>query len=563
MTKTIYCIFLFVMMVLSPAHADRFTVKVNPSSPTVNESFDLIFDIELTENVDAKVFFNPSRAKILSENRNKISVNATVINGKVSVKRVMGHVYTLETDRPGLLVIKDIKVKIGKKTLKHNNIRINIGRNSGARNKSIFLLTVPSKTTVYLGEGLNVNYYLYYRVPLLEQVTDFFPKLNGFFKRTPLNITSREETVEYQGMVYKRVLLYSYRLYPEKTGTLKIDSFGVEVGYLHSRNRRTGSFWRLGGGVKRTKKLRSKKVPIEVLPLPAENVPNNFLGLIGEHDFKISVNKDKFLVNEAVEVRLEVTGPGALEQLAAPSIYSNERLEAFDVKSSIVELAGDKAKKTFDYTFLTRGHLNIEPRDLKVHLFDPDKDQYFEKIISIPGISVLGGVVQETEKQPLSETRESAPDATGEDDSLANVPKRVLLAPVFSPGLSDFAFPWLDYLNIILSLLIIFFPCCWLFERYMDGRKNDIHYLMRDFSKGKLEYAKVHRFLSLLSEDKEHGDIEFTIKNSALSQEAKNYFVELLEGIAENQYGEKGGKSRGSFNSLHFKEVCQLLSQKS
>ena len=118
MVKTIYCLFLFIMMVFGTARADRFTVTVNPSKPAVNESFDLVFDIELTNKVDAKVSFNPSRAKVLSEKRNKLSVNATVINGKVSVKRVVGHVYTLETDRPGLLVIKDVKVKIGNRTLR-------------------------------------------------------------------------------------------------------------------------------------------------------------------------------------------------------------------------------------------------------------------------------------------------------------------------------------------------------------------------------------------------------------------------------------------------------------
>ena len=293
-------------------------------------------------------------------------------------------------------------------------------------------------------------------------------------------------------------------------------------------------------------------------------MPNNFLGLIGDHDFKISVNKNKFLVNEAVEVRLEVVGPGALEQLAAPSIYEHERLEAFDVKSGIVEIAGDKAKKTFDYTFLTRGQLEIAPRDLTVHMFDPETDQYFEKIISIPGISVLGGVARQGEEgQAAPEAGKPAPDEGEGMGSPASAPKRVLLAPVFSPGLGHFAFPWLDYLNIVLALLVIFFPCYWLFEKYMGGRKNEIHCLMKDFSKGKLEYAKVHKFLCLLSDNKEHGDIEFIIKKSALSQDAKAYFVDLLDGIAESQYGEKGKKKRGSFNSIHFKEVCRILSQKS
>ena len=127
------------------------------------------------------------------------------------------------------------------------------------KNKDIFLLTVPSKTSVYLGEGVNAHYYLYYRVPLLEQVTDFFPKLNGFFKRTPLNITSREETVEYQGMVYKRILLYSYRLYPEKTGTLKIDSFGGGSRIFAFQKSSHRFFLEIGGRGQEDKKTQEQK----------------------------------------------------------------------------------------------------------------------------------------------------------------------------------------------------------------------------------------------------------------------------------------------------------------
>ena len=422
------------------------------------------------------------------------------------------------------------------------------------------MLAVPTKTSVYLREGLNVKYYLYYRIPVVEQVTDFFPKLNGFFKRTPINITSREETVEYEGMIYKRILLYSYRLYPEKTGTLKIDSYGVEVGYLKSRTQR-GTFWRLGGGVKRTKKIRSKKIAIEVLPLPAENVPNNFVGLIGDHDFKISVNKDKFIVNEVVEVRLEVTGVGALEQLEAPSVYEHKDLEAFDVKSSIVEIDREKAKKTFDYTFLTRGHLNIAPRDLKIHLFDPVNEQYFEKVIPVPGISVHGGSPRVA--PPLPE-KKSLPL---EDKPVAKergTPKPVLLAPIFSPKLVSLTFPWLDYLNILLALIIIILLIYWLVvEKYIGRKRNEIHNLMKEFSKGRLKYAKVHKFLSLLSRKKGNADIESIIKDSQLSPDAKTYFISLLDSIAESQYGAKEKNVQSNYRAKYFKEVCRLLLQKS
>ena len=106
--------YLFILVItLNPVFADKLKITVEPANPIVNENFDLVFEIESSDKSDAKVFFNSSRAKILSQKYGKVSVNATVINGKVSVKRVMSYVYTLATDRPGLLILKDIRVELG------------------------------------------------------------------------------------------------------------------------------------------------------------------------------------------------------------------------------------------------------------------------------------------------------------------------------------------------------------------------------------------------------------------------------------------------------------------
>ena len=71
----------------------------------------------------------------------------------------------------------------------------------------------------------------------------------------------------------------------------------------------------------KNKDLSSPMVEIEVLPLPTEGVPSSFTGLVGEHEFNLSVPKTKYLVNEPIEIKLEVKGKGALENLDAPAIF--------------------------------------------------------------------------------------------------------------------------------------------------------------------------------------------------------------------------------------------------
>ena len=106
-----------------------------------------------------------------------------------------------------------------------------------------------------------------------------------------------------------------------------------------------------------------------------------------------------------------------------------------------------------------------------MHFFDPDRDQYVEKIISIPGISVLGGVAQEDAKSDSNKENLAVSDKGGTPATIAQ--KRFLLAPIFSPRLGHLAFEWLDYLNIVLVSLLILLPGHWWARKYIEERKRN------------------------------------------------------------------------------------------
>ena len=166
------------------------------------------------------------------------------------------------------------------------------------------------------------------------------------------HVKENSENVNYRGYIYKRSLKYSARVYPEKIGKLFIDSMKVGVQYQNRGDRRTllGAFRFAFGEVKR-RNFSSRPIEIAVRPLPA-GAPQNFTGLVGEHTFKASSLKKKYLVNEAIELRVEVYGPGALENFDDPIIYHDHELEVFDTKSEIVETSESTAKKILDYTYL-------------------------------------------------------------------------------------------------------------------------------------------------------------------------------------------------------------------
>ena len=242
-----------------------------------------------------------------------------------------------------------------------------------------------SKTKVYIGEGIDVNYYLYYKGAVGGADVKEFPKLNKFIKRFH-RINLPPESVQYRGQILRRQLAYSARLYPEKVGSAILDPMKMSIQIVENQY---GGFG-FGTQTFKNRDIASPVIDVEVLPLPSEGVPASFTGLVGEHQFSLSVPKNKFLINEPIEIKLEVRGKGALENFDAPVIFADKNLEQFDTKSEVTELGNQEAKKIFEYTLLARGPVDIAGRELALAYFDPSSGKYIEKKITVPALTVSG-----------------------------------------------------------------------------------------------------------------------------------------------------------------------------
>ena len=72
----------------------------------------------------------------------------------------------------------------------------------------IYLEAVPSKTSVFLNEGIRVKYYLYYKSILRTYEIVRFPKFENFQKRFNKKINERPDKVIIGRDVYNRSLKY-------------------------------------------------------------------------------------------------------------------------------------------------------------------------------------------------------------------------------------------------------------------------------------------------------------------------------------------------------------------
>lgn len=550
MIKRVFSI-LLMLITFSSWASDKVSVSVSPSQPVVNEPFELIFKIKLKGEEEPYISFDPGGASVTGRSNRGVSLKTTIINGKFTTTKEVTYVYNLISTRRGSLYIKNIKVDFGNSQVeKLKNIRLNVLREP-QKPKDIFVLAIPSKTEVYVGEGFDVNYYLYHRVNVLGSELEKYPTLGDFLKRFHL-VNETIETVRYKGELYRRSLKYSARLFAQKSGKAKVDPLKMKVQYSSGRNR--GSF---GFGIQlgqvRTRSFQSKKVEVNVLPLPTENVPPYFSGLVGEHEFNLQIPRTKYVVNEAIEAKLEVKGVGALEAYEAPKILNHKDLEEFDTKGEIQAINKQVQKKLFDYTYLARSAFNIAPHTIKVAYFDPDKKEYITKEIEVPGVSISGGAVKSSSYTNNSNDIQAIDSELTKDNRLEQLGLVGLnLGKVKSSN------SILIFLNSFLVLLLLIVTLLTFFIKKQRSTVQDkVRILIKDIYSGKLSFSNLYSLLNLLSLDLNRS-VRDKVEGSHLTFEAKKYFLDLLEGLERGTYSNEE-VSNGKIKKKYFKELQQEI----
>lgn len=557
--------------------AELVTTELSPPEPLVNESFYLTFKVKMTGDTDPYITFTPSNVQVLGKREQGVSIQTTVINGKISTTKEQNIVYELQSDRTGTAYIRNIKVEIGGKVTPVKDVMINI-LSTPKRIPDAFMEAEVSKTKVYVGEGIDVNYYLYFKSSIAANDVKDFPKLNKFIKRFH-HINSPVETVQYKHEVLKRILAYSARIYPEKAGTAIIDPMRISVQVVESDYGGLGGFG-FGSQRYKNKDLSSNRVEIEVLPLPTEGIPAGFTGLVGEHEFTLIPGKGKYLVNEPIEFKLEVKGKGALEKFDAPGIYADPNLEVFDTKADLTEIGNTAAKKVFEYTLLARNAVSIAPKEMSLSYFDSNTGKYVEKKISIPGLEVSGTAAPSSSNQknePSNVKKDEAPsfqlenllgNIFGTSAKLKGKPTELgLVGPWFK---DEGFFEKNSYYIINTILLVIFTLLLFWWQKKLrnnseiESSSNDeAKKLFKDIKKHGVNYSNLFKILSFLDKSNRLSgggvSIVDVVHGSKLSNESKQYFVKVLSICERANFGVNKENTKINYEAKHFLELMKLI----
>lgn len=370
-----------------------------PSLVAVGEQFRLTYSINKQPSS-----FTPPEIKnfeILAGPSTSHSTSVEFINGKVSQSETITYTYILEGNSEGKFTIEPAVAIVDNETLKSNQLTIEVVKQANSSqqqqgqsndqqeqtqsrndlpNSDLFVGVDVSSTSAYLGEPILATLKLYTLVNLSGFEDSKFPAFNGFWSQeieTPTNINFQREKVN--GKIYNVGIIRKYLLFPQKNSKLVIEPFELDVLYQQRVNRSQSIFDDFFGSVETyKKKLISQPITINVKDLPA-NAPESFKGGVGNFKIEPTLDKKTVKTNEAITLRLKITGNGNIKLVESPKIGFPDGFEVYDPKTTdkiTNTVSGATGSKMFEYVAIPRSPGNFTISPIEFTYFDPSKAQY-------------------------------------------------------------------------------------------------------------------------------------------------------------------------------------------
>jgi hypothetical protein len=355
------------------------------------------------------------------------------------------------------------------------------------------------------------------------------------------------------------LLVYSARLYPQRVGNLSIDSYGARIKFPVSKN---NSGWGAQYAQEETRDIYSPRLQIEVISLPSDNVPPDFTGLVGEHQFSLLGANIKNQTNEPIEFQLVVQGPGELETYNGPKLYVSSDLEEFDNKSETQEVNQRDLKKIFDYTYLARNPLQLPKKEVTFSCFDPVAGKYKTKKIMLPELSITSTSASSSVKTEKKNEIESDDIKKKNKPSIAL--ERKLYAPVFYKNSKNHSL--MDFFNYLLGLVFIAIAVSLYKSKPRPSGYAEVKDLANQLRKEGPNYSKFYKLVNKIVRSEGGGDTSARltidmIKSLELSSEAKEYFIKYLQAAEENFYHKRQTLLRHEIK--YFSQMLKLIKKDS
>ncbi len=241
----------------------------------------------------------------------------------------------------------------------------------------IFIRAHVSKNSVYENEGFLITYKLYFRVNLSDYSIPA-PNFDGFVSQ----IIEQQgnipvSTENYNGKTYRTAVLRQYYLFPQRSGKMTIPSDKIDI-IAQVLVRRARSFFDNDQYANVKKSIYYNAVNLDVKPLPSGR-PASFSGALGDYKITSSISSENVKANEAVTVKITISGNGNLKMMKNPEIVFPNDFELYDPKVDLntrVTTSGVTGTKTIEYLAIPRYAGDFTIPSTEISFFDPKSGTY-------------------------------------------------------------------------------------------------------------------------------------------------------------------------------------------
>ncbi len=412
--KKILSILVFIGIALS-VFADEVVFKANaPSQVIAGRPFQLTYTVnQRCRDLNAPEFTD---FDVLAGPYSSTSSSISFVNGRRTSSYEQTYTYTLMAQRTGTFTIGPASIKVDGSNYQSNGVRIQVlpedqqpqqtasqGRGQGQQSsqgsqgsqvssENLFVRTITTKTKVHEQEAFMIMYKLYFANVDVAQLTNNtkLPEFTGFLKQELEQGEIQTELEHYNGRNYQTAVLYRTILYPQHSGDITIDPARFEAVLRVQTRQQVRSIFDdfFGSYTNVTKMLTAPGVTIHVAALPGGK-PAGFSGGVGKFTLTPSISQTELQANDAVTIKLDISGSGNMKLLKTPSIDWPEGFEPYDPKVTNnfkTTSSGVSGTKSIEYLAIPRSAGDYTIPAVHFSYFDIEEKAY--KTLSTPEYTI-------------------------------------------------------------------------------------------------------------------------------------------------------------------------------
>lgn len=323
------------------------------------------------------------------------STEVTVVNGRMS--QSISHRYMIIPNKSGNYTIGPFTAVYNGKEYETNRVILNVtdkpslgqvpakdigqpitaqAQAQSAIGDNAFLTIDIAKRLVYINEIVPVTIKLYVNRLGMRDIQ--YPE----YSHEGFSGGEFEEPQRYQeifnGVSYD-VLTFKQDLFGIKEGDYILGPAKLKCNILVKQNRQRritsifdDDFFSSAFGYQTNPaEFESKKVPVTILPFPAENRPVDFKGAVGNFDMTAETKPEKVKVGDPIALKVTITGEGNLDTVTMPNLISSDNFKTYEP-----QVTKNPGKKIYEQILIPKtSNIKAVPV-ISFSFFDPKTAKY-------------------------------------------------------------------------------------------------------------------------------------------------------------------------------------------